>query len=60
LRRGATDAPDAGELQRLARRMAEMLHEYRLLWLARCRYGGLKDSCIHYRRIIAACGPRIV
>jgi hypothetical protein len=60
LRRGTTDTPDAGELQHLARRMAELLHEYRLLWLSRCRYGGLKDSCIHYRRIIAACGPRIV
>lgn len=35
--------------QALAARMAELIGEHRRLWLAHSRYGGLEDSCQHYR-----------
>jgi len=42
-----------GPLERLpfSERLAPLLAEYRRLWLARSRYGGLEDSCSHFRRL---------
>jgi len=33
-------------------RMCRIIAEHRRLWLKRSRYGGLEDSCNHYRRIV--------
>ncbi len=46
LRRRLTPVPE--DRKKLAARMCELIAEYRTLWLARSRYGGLNDSLQHY------------
>jgi len=42
--------PTIAQRQELAAGMAALIGEHRQTWLARCRYGGLEDSCAWYRR----------
>lgn len=48
LRRGEITNPVREEFKGLVTRFADHIDEYRNLWLARSRYGGLEDSAHHY------------
>ena len=48
LRRGEPANPNSNERKGLASRFVEHINEYRALWMARSRYGGLEDSCKQY------------
>jgi hypothetical protein len=50
------DGAKGGEGKRMAREMREIMEEHRALWLARCREGGLADSCGYYERIAEEMG----
>lgn len=49
-REGRPDAWRQGS-DRWQREVQRIVNEHRRLWLARCRPGGLDDSCRHYERI---------
>ncbi len=50
--RDARHEAPSGSLLSLARRLEAMTQEHRRLWLARCRPGGLDESCATYARMI--------
>jgi hexosaminidase len=48
LRRGEITSLTRKERKEQTARFADCINEYRELWLARSRYGGLEESCLHY------------
>lgn len=42
--------PTVEDRRALATTMVDIVAEHRATWLARSRYGGLEDSCVHYKR----------